>query len=201
MNKLRALIAIAASACLANAAPAQEPSQTPPMNTETITLGAGCFWCIEAVLQRIDGVESAISGYMGGTTQNPTYEQISTGRTGHAEVVQVAFRPDILTLETLLAHFWALHDPTTLNRQGADVGTQYRSAIFYHNERQRHVAEASMAAENASGRQPGPIVTQVAPATQFYTAENYHQDFYDLNKTHPYCRMVIAPKLQKLGLK
>lgn len=163
---------------------------------EQATLGAGCFWCVEAVFETLDGVESVVSGYMGGETLNPTYESICTGLTGHAEVVQIHFKPEVITYEALLKRFWLAHDPTTLNRQGADVGTQYRSAIFTHSEEQAVVAEASMA--EASNLFAEPIVTQIAPADTFYPAENYHQDFYRNNERHPYCQMVIRPKLKKL---
>lgn len=163
---------------------------------EQATFGAGCFWCVEAVFETLDGVESVVSGYMGGETLNPTYESICTGLTGHAEVVQIHFKPEVITYEALLKRFWLAHDPTTLNRQGADVGTQYRSAIFTHLEEQAKVAEASMA--EASNLFAEPIVTQIAPADTFYPAENYHQDFYRTNKRHPYCQMVIRPKLKKL---
>lgn len=163
---------------------------------EQATLGAGCFWCVEAVFETLDGVESVVSGYIGGETLNPTYESICTGLTGHAEVVQIHFKPEVITYEALLKRFWLAHDPTTLNRQGADVGTQYRSAIFTHSEEQAEVAEASMA--EASNLFAAPIVTQIAPADTFYPAENYHQDFYQNNERHPYCQMVIRPKLKKL---
>ena len=166
------------------------------VEVELATLGAGCFWCVEAVFETLDGVESVVSGYMGGETLNPTYESICTGLTGHAEVVQVHFKPEVITYEALLKRFWLAHDPTTLNRQGADVGTQYRSTIFTHSEEQAEVAEASMA--EASNLFAEPIVTQIAPADTFYPAENYHQDFYRNNKLHTYCQMVIRPKLIKL---
>jgi peptide-methionine (S)-S-oxide reductase len=164
-----------------------------------ITLGAGCFWCIEAVLEQIDGIESAESGYMGGAVENPTYKQICTGTTGHAEVVEVRFDPGKITLEGVLEKFWDLHDPTTLNRQGADVGTQYRSAIFYHSDEQKKTAEESK--QKAGSKFEDPIVTEITRASQFYKAEDYHQDFYSHNKSNPYCRAVIVPKLDKLGLK
>ncbi len=167
---------------------------------ETITFGAGCFWCVEAVYQRLDGVESAVSGYMGGHLENPSYKDVCTGTTGHAEVVQIKFDPSVTSLETLVDFFWEAHDPTTLNRQGADVGTQYRSAIFYQTEEQREIAEASKAKANASGKFSRPIVTEITEAGTFYPAENYHQEYYDLNKSYPYCRAVITPKLKKLGL-
>jgi len=167
----------------------------------SITLGGGCFWCVEAVYQRIDGITKVTSGYMGGTVANPTYKQISTGRTGHAEVVKVEFDPAKITLENVLAVFWKAHDPTTFNRQGADVGTQYRSAIFYHNDADKAVAEKSMQAAGKSGEFRSPIVTEITPAATFYKAEEYHQNYFTLNANAPYCRAVIWPKLRKLGLK
>ncbi len=175
-----------------------EPS--PAGRREVVTLGAGCFWCVEAVFARIAGVESAVSGYMGGTLANPTYRQVVTGNTGHAEVVQVTFDPAVLPFERLLEIFFVQHDPTTLNRQGADVGTQYRSAIFYHTETQHETAVAVKARLDTSGEFPRPIVTEVTAAGPFYIAEDYHQDYFELNASAPYCRAVIAPKLRKLGL-
>jgi len=170
-----------------------------PENTETITLGAGCFWCTEAVFQQIPGVLSVTSGYSNGNTRNPNYEQVCTGDTGHAEVTRVIFDPKQTSLEKILAVFWHAHDPTTLNRQGGDTGTQYRSGIFYLTEAQRAVAEKSKAA--AQKEFSSPIVTEITKAGEFYAAENYHQDYYRLNKgKNPYCRLVIAPKLKKLGL-
>lgn len=170
-----------------------------PEGAEAITLGAGCFWCTEAVFQQIPGVLSVTSGYMGGETKNPTYEQICTGETGHAEVARIVFDPKKTDLAKILDVFWKAHDPTTLNRQGADEGTQYRSAIFYNSDAQKQISEESRAvAAKAFSR---PIVTEIAPASEFYAAENYHQDYYRLNKNaNPYCRVVITPKLQKLGL-
>ena len=167
---------------------------------DTIDLGAGCFWCIEAVLERVKGVKDVESGYMGGKTKDPTYKDITTGTTGHAEIVRVKFDSKELSFEKLLEVFWELHDPTTLNRQGADVGTQYRSAIFYHNEEQKKVAENSRAKKNKSGKFDSPIVTEITKASKFYPAEDYHQDFFDNNKTYGYCRAVIWPKLAKLGM-
>jgi peptide-methionine (S)-S-oxide reductase len=160
------------------------------------TLGGGCFWCLEAVFERVDGVASVVSGYAGGTTENPTYQEVCTGKTGHAEVVQIHFDPAKVSYEALLDLFWRAHDPTTLNRQGADVGTQYRSIILYHNEAQRAAAEQSRT--TAQSRFAAPIVTEIVPLRRFYPAENYHQDFYRNNRTHGYCRAVIAPKLEKL---
>nr|WP_035602639.1 peptide-methionine (S)-S-oxide reductase MsrA [Haloferula sp. BvORR071] len=180
---------------------AKKPAPMPkvPEGAETITLGAGCFWCVEAAFKQLDGVYSATSGYMGGTTANPTYEQVCGGSTGHAEVVQVVFDPKKVTGEKVLGWFWELHDPTSLNKQGADEGTQYRSAIFYHTDAQKTLAEASKKA--AQEHFEKPIVTEIVKAGTFYPAENYHQDFYFLNKNkNGYCRMVIEPKLKKLKL-
>lgn len=170
-----------------------------PAGAETITLGAGCFWCIEAAYKQVDGVISATSGYMGGAKKDPTYEDICSGSSGHAEVVQVVFDPNKVALEKVLAWFWDLHDPTTLNRQGNDVGDQYRSVIFFNSEEQKKIAEASKAA--AKGNFKDPIVTLIDKSVTFYPAENYHQDFYQENKSkNPYCRFVIEPKLKKLKL-
>ncbi len=170
-----------------------------PAGAEVATLGAGCFWCIEAAYRQLEGVYSATSGYTGGTVPNPTYEKICDGDSGHAEVVQVVFDPKKITYERVLAWFWDLHDPTTLNRQGNDAGTQYRSAIFYHSDAQKKTAEASKAAVGPNFK--SPIVTEIVKAPEFYPAENYHQDYYNLNKSkNPYCRFVIEPKLKKLKL-
>jgi peptide-methionine (S)-S-oxide reductase len=167
---------------------------------EVATLGAGCFWCIEAVLEQVGGILEVTSGYMGGSVPNPTYKEVSTGVTGHAEVVRITFDPERISYAQLLERFWALHDPTTLNRQGNDVGTQYRSAIFYHSEEQRLVAERSKREKDAARAFGRPIVTEIVEAGPFYKAEDYHQDYYRLNKAQPYCQYVIAPKLEKLGL-
>ena len=164
---------------------------------ETATFGAGCFWCVEAVFQQLKGVQKVVSGYMGGTVINPTYEQVCTGRTGHAEVTRIEFDPAAISFETLLEVLWRTHDPTTLNRQGADTGTQYRSAIFYHSEEQREKAERSKRETEALGLWPNPIVTEITPAGEFYAAENYHQDYYRLNGSQPYCQVVINPKISK----
>ncbi|MCC6785291.1 MAG: peptide-methionine (S)-S-oxide reductase MsrA [Planctomycetes bacterium] len=166
---------------------------------ELATFGAGCFWCVEAVLEQLDGVIDVQSGYMGGDVANPSYEAVCTGTTGHAEVVQIRFDPSRIAYATLLDWFWKLHDPTTLNRQGADVGTQYRSAIFVHGEAQQRVAEESRTRHQADFARP--IVTEITPASAFYAAELYHQDFYRGNRSYGYCRAVIVPKLDKLGLK
>lgn len=168
---------------------------------EVAAFGAGCFWCTEAVFERIDGVKSVKSGYMGGHVKNPTYKQVCGGDTGHAEVTRIEFDPSKVSYAKLLEMFWHMHDPTTLNRQGADEGTQYRSAIFYYSEDQKKTAEQAKKALEASGEYKNPIVTQIVPASEFYEAENYHQDYFNSNREAPYCRMVIAPKLKKLGMK
>ncbi len=164
---------------------------------ETTTLGAGCFWCVEAIFQNLKGVSGVVSGYAGGAVDNPSYQQICAGRTGHAEVVQITFKPKVISFEDLLYIFWRSHNPTTLNRQGADVGTQYRSVIFYHTEAQKAIAEKSKAEIEDSGLWPNPIVTEITPFNNFYQAEEYHQNYYRLNPNQPYCRMVIDPKMQK----
>ncbi|MBN1673739.1 MAG: peptide-methionine (S)-S-oxide reductase MsrA [Kiritimatiellae bacterium] len=166
--------------------------------TETATFGAGCFWCVEAVFEQVPGVRSVVSGYTGGHVPSPTYKQVCSGRTGHAEAVQIEFDPAVVSYGELLAIFWRVHDPTALNRQGADIGTQYRSAIFYHSEAQRGAAEASRAAAEKEGLYAAPIVTEIVPASDFYKAEGYHQDYYENNSSAPYCRVVITPKLRKL---
>lgn len=165
---------------------------------DQITLGGGCFWCVEAVYERIPGVQSVESGYAGGSTPNPTYEQVCDGNTGHAEVAQLTYDPSKVTLEEILELFWRAHDPTTLNRQGADAGTQYRSVIFYVNEQQKEVAEKSK--NTAQKEFSVPIVTEIKPLDKFYKAENYHQDYYKNNPNAPYCSFVIRPKLKKLKL-
>ena len=164
--------------------------------TESATFGGGCFWCMEAVFERLPGVRSVTSGFAGGHTANPTYEQVCTGTTGHAEVTQIEFYPAKISYEKLLDVFWQAHDPTTLNRQGADEGTQYRSIILYHSEAQKLAAEKSKA--GAQNNFKHPIVTEIVPFTKFYQAEGYHQKFYDQNTNYGYCQVVIAPKLRKL---
>ena len=166
--------------------------------TEVATFAGGCYWCVEAVYQRIDGVLKVRSGFTGGHVENPTYEECCTGETGHAEAVEITFDPKKVSYETLLDWFWRLHDPTTLNRQGADEGTQYRSAIFWHSDAQRAAAEKSKT--DAQGAFVNPIVTEITKAGPFYAAEAYHQDYYNRNSSKGYCRLVIAPKLHKLGL-
>lgn len=168
-------------------------------NTEYAILGGGCFWCVEAVFERIDGVSEVISGYAGGQTKNPTYKEVTSGKTGHAEVCKVVFDPKLVTYDELLDIFWQAHDPTTLNRQGADIGTQYRSAIYYINDSQKKSSE--IAVEKASKMFDKPITTEVKKLDNFYLAEGYHQDYYENNPNAPYCAFVIAPKIKKLGKK
>ncbi|MGE5319897.1 MAG: peptide-methionine (S)-S-oxide reductase MsrA [Hyphomicrobiaceae bacterium] len=165
------------------------------------TLAGGCFWCIETVFNRLRGVESAVSGYMGGHTTNPTYKDICNGGTGHAEVVQVTFDPDVISFRELLDVFFTLHDPTQLNRQGNDVGTQYRSAIFWHTPEQKAEAEATIAELTVSKQFEAPIVTEVAEVTTFYPAEDYHQRYFEQNPYQPYCQFVVAPKVAKAEAK
>ena len=164
----------------------------------TATFGAGCFWCTEAAFELLDGVESVEVGYMGGLTKNPTYKQICSGKTGHAEVSQIMYDPKRVSFEELLRIFWLVHDPTTLNRQGGDVGTQYRSAIFYHTPEQRAAAEKAKRALDKSRKLRSPVVTEIVKATEFFEAEDYHQDYYRNNSAAPYCQSVIAPKLNKV---
>ena len=164
---------------------------------EVATLGGGCFWCLEAVFVELRGVESVVSGYMGGQENNPTYHEVCGGDTGHAEVVQIAFNPDIVTFEDILKVFFVIHDPTTLNAQGNDVGTQYRSAIFYHSSEQKKVAEQVIADLDSSKLWSNPIVTEITAASAFYVAESYHQEYFARNQHQPYCRFVVAPKVAK----
>jgi peptide-methionine (S)-S-oxide reductase len=171
------------------------------MPNQTATLAGGCFWCIETVFNRLHGVESAVSGYMGGRTTKPTYEDICNGDTGHAEVVQVTFDPDVISYRELLDVFFTLHDPTQFNRQGNDVGTQYRSAIFWHTPEQKAEAEAVIAELTALKQFGAPIVTEVAEATTFYPAEDYHQRYFEQNPLQPYCQFVVAPKVAKAQAK
>jgi methionine-S-sulfoxide reductase len=165
--------------------------------TETATFGTGCFWCTEAIFQQLDGVSKVTSGYSGGHVKNPTYKEVCTGTTGHAEVVQIEYDPQKISFDELLEVFWQTHDPTTLNRQGNDVGPQYRSAIFYHNEEQKEKAEKYKAELDKSGAFNNPIVTEITAFSNFYPAENYHQDYYNQNGSQPYCNFVIRPKLEK----
>jgi peptide-methionine (S)-S-oxide reductase len=168
---------------------------------EIATLGGGCFWCLEAVFKDLRGVESVVSGYTGGDVANPTYNQVCSGTTGHAEVVQVAFDPQVVSFREILEVFFTIHDPTTLNRQGADAGTQYRSAIFYHSPEQRAVAEQVITELTAEQLWRDPLVTEVTPLTEFYAAEDYHQDYFENNPYQPYCMAVVAPKVAKFRKK
>lgn len=165
---------------------------------EIITLGGGCFWCIEAIFEELKGVIKVESGYSGGKTENPSYKEVCSGNTGHAEVVQITYNPEVISLKEILDVFFTLHDPTTLNRQGADVGTQYRSVIFYHNQLQKEMAEKVISTLQLNKTFTAPIVTEVTSFSNFYKAENYHQQYYELNKEEPYCRAVIQPKVDKL---
>jgi peptide-methionine (S)-S-oxide reductase len=202
---LIALLGLSACSAQETATTMSEPTNeaktaTHPASTDlaVATFGAGCFWCVEAVFARLDGVHAVVSGYMGGDVPDPTYREVTTGRTGHAEVVQITYDPAVIDYTTLLDWLWLAHDPTTLNRQGADVGTQYRSAIFYHSPEQRAAAEASKAKAQAKFRDP--IVTEITEASTFYIGEDYHQDYFELNQSAPYSRGVIRPKLRKLNL-
>lgn len=191
----RAAAPAAAPAAAGKEAAMPEPS---PSRVETAVLGAGCFWCVEAVFQRIDGVVSVTPGYAGGDVADPTYEQVCTGTTGHAEVARIEFDPARVSFARILDVFWRAHDPTTLNRQGADTGTQYRSAIFTAGDEQAREAEESR--RRAQAEFDAPIVTEIAPLKAFYPAEDYHRDYFERNRGAPYCQFVIAPKLKKLGL-
>jgi peptide-methionine (S)-S-oxide reductase len=168
---------------------------------EVATFGSGCFWCVEAVFAELKGVYKAESGYSGGEIKNPSYKEVCTGRTGHAEVVQVTFNPQQISFAELLEVFFSTHDPTTLNRQGADVGTQYRSAVFFHSPEQERLAKLAIEIGNQSGDWSSPIVTEVSPFKNFFKAEDYHQDYYALNQSQPYCQIVITPKLDKFRKK
>ena len=190
------LLSLLATMALPLAVAAQSTNVMNTNKIETATFGGGCFWCMEAVYERLPGVISVTSGYSGGHTENPTYHQVCGGNTGHAEVTQIEFDPSRISFAQLLDVFWQAHDPTTLNRQGADEGPQYRSAIFYHDEQQKLVAEKSKLAAQANLIKP--IVTEITPFKKFYKAEDYHQGYYDANGHAPYCQFVIAPKLEKL---
>lgn len=170
-------------------------------NLETATLGAGCFWCVEAVFDDLKGVESVESGYSGGHTENPTYQQVCSETTGHAEVAKINFDPNEISFKEILQVFFAVHDPTTLNRQGNDVGSSYRSAIFYHDDNQKRIAEEVIKQVEAEGVYDNPIVTEVAPFDKFYMAENYHQEYFANNPNQPYCAAVVAPKVAKFRKK
>jgi len=174
-----------------------EEEQAMNENLETATFGGGCFWCVEAIFEDLRGVHKVVSGFSGGDVKNPTYQQVVSGNTGHAEVTQIHFDPEVISYEDLLYVFWRTHDPTTLNRQGNDVGTQYRSIILYHSAEQKEAAEKSLKETDASDLYSDPIVTEVVPFKEFYTAEGYHQNYYENNPNQPYCRLVIDPKVQK----
>ena len=182
----------------ATANPQPAASADTPQGLAQATFGSGCFWCTEAVFQQLKGVERVVSGYSGGASENPTYEDICSGATGHAEVIQVSYDPQVVGYDELLEVFWKTHDPTTLNRQGNDVGTQYRSVVFYHDEEQRRLAEHYKKRLDAAGIFRRPIVTEISPVTEFYPAENYHQNYFQDNSRQPYCSSVIRPKLEKL---
>ena len=171
------------------------------MTKEVATFAGGCFWCMEAVFLPLRGVEKVVSGYTGGTVKNPTYREVCSGSTGHAEAVEITFEPSVISYEDLLEIFFALHDPTTKDRQGADVGTQYRSAIFYHSSAQKAAADAMIRRLDEEKILPAPIVTEVVPAETFYGAEDYHQDYFARNPNQPYCQAVISPKVAKLRKK
>jgi peptide-methionine (S)-S-oxide reductase len=188
----------AATSPVASTTPAPQKKGPPPANLETAVFGTGCFWCSQAVFERLDGVWEATCGYMGGTVANPTYQLVCTETTGHAEVTMVKFDPKVISYEQLLEWFWHMHDPTTLNRQGADVGTSYRSAIFYYSDAQKAAAEKSKAAAQKNFKDP--IVTEITKAGPFYKAEDYHQEYFNNNSNQGYCRLIIAPKLDKLKL-
>ena len=164
---------------------------------EVATFGSGCFWCSEAIFERLNGVVKVVSGYSGGTIKNPTYEQVCSDTTGYAEVIQISYDPKIISFDELLEVFWKTHDPTTLNKQGNDVGSQYRSVVFYHNEEQKRLAEKYKEELTKSGAWDKPIVTEISPFTNFYSAENYHQNYFDNNPAQPYCSFVITPKVEK----
>jgi peptide-methionine (S)-S-oxide reductase len=195
--QLTVLLLAARALAAADGSQPMKPDPNAARATELATLGGGCFWCLEAVFERYEGVKSVTSGYAGGRVENPTYKQVCSGATGHAEVVQVEFDPARIAYADILEIFWHAHDPTTLNRQGADEGTQYRSVVFYHSPAQRETAEQSKAA--AARDWAAPIVTEIVPFTRLYKAEGYHQDYYRNNPKYPYCQVVIAPKLEKLG--
>jgi peptide-methionine (S)-S-oxide reductase len=182
-----------------NAETSTIPMKTMNENTGSVlaTFGNGCFWCTEAIFQQVDGVTKVVSGYAGGTVKNPTYKEVCSGLTGHAEVIQLTYDPAKVSYEELLEIFWQTHDPTTLNRQGADIGTQYRSVIFYHNEDQRALAVEYKKKLDESGAFDNPIVTEISPLTAYYPAEDYHQNYFNLNGNAPYCSFVIQPKVEK----
>jgi peptide-methionine (S)-S-oxide reductase len=190
-----AIFAMAVQACGQKAV--KEKRQMENSNLELATFGAGCFWCVEAIFQRVDGVEKVVSGYAGGHVKNPSYKEVCNGTTGHAEVCQLSFDPNEVSYDELLEIFWQTHDPTTLNRQGNDVGTQYRSVVFYHNETQKELAQKYKLELDKAGIYNDPIVTEIAPFDKMYVAENYHQNYFNENGSQPYCSFVIQPKVDK----
>ncbi len=206
MLKKRIFISIMAFCLVACVSPSSSNPQNNPNlanmenqgQTKTATFGAGCFWCVEVCFQQIEGVKMVVSGYSGGKTDKPTYKDICTGLTGHAEVCQVTFDPKVISFEEILEVFWTAHDPTTLNRQGNDAGTQYRSVVFYHDESQKAAAEKMKQALNDANAFGKPVVTEISPLTNFFKAENYHQNYYNENSEQPYCVYVAKPKLDKV---
>lgn len=198
---INGVLAFLVCLCLADVAAAQDGTARPTSEgkaLEKATLGSGCFWCTEAVYQQLRGVETVASGYAGGQTDNPTYQEVCAGTTGHAEVIQLGYDPDVVSYEKLLEVFWKSHDPTTPNQQGNDIGTQYRSIIFYHDENQKALAEEYKAKLDAAGVFENPIVTQIEAFTRWYPAEDYHQDYFKANPNQGYCRAMIAPKVAKI---
>jgi peptide-methionine (S)-S-oxide reductase len=193
------LILFNLTSCAQDSQPKKENvnKMTEKQSLDTATFGAGCFWCVEAVFQRLNGVEKVISGYSGGTKENPTYREVCTGKTGHAEACQILYDPKVITYPELLEVFWSTHDPTTLNKQGADVGTQYRSVIFYHNDEQKRLAEGYKAELTKEKIYKDPIVTEIVPFKKFYEAEDYHKNYYNENPEQAYCNLVIQPKVEK----
>lgn len=198
MNYAVAGFLVAGAILMGNAGAAEPQGGEGASNLATATFAGGCFWCTEAVYAEIKGVTAVTSGYIGGKVPNPTYKDVCTGLTGHAEAIEIEYDPAVVPFEKLLEVFFATHDPTTLNRQGADVGTQYRSGIFYHDDEQKRIAEEVIAKLNAARVFPGPIVTEVTAASTFYPAEDYHQDYFAKNPFQPYCQAVAAPKVQKV---
>lgn len=195
------MLLMACSGTQPNTHMTKDNNQPTSTNTllDTATFGAGCFWCVEAVFQQVKGVHKVVSGYMGGSIKNPTYREICSGLTGHAEVCQITYDPTVVKFEDLLQVFWLTHDPTTLNRQGNDIGTQYRSVVFYHNAQQQEIAQSIKQQLDKSGAWSAPIVTEITQASTFYPAEDYHQNYFNQNSEQPYCQFVIKPKLEKFN--
>lgn len=194
---MKKIIAICLLSSFSIVAQNKKVNKTNTANLETITIGGGCYWCVEAIYENLDGVKSVVSGFAGGKTSNPSYKEVSSGNTGHAEVVQITYDKSITSLDEIFKVFFTVHDPTTLNRQGADVGTQYRSVIFYKDEAQKDAAKNIIATLNKAKVYDSPIVTTVELLTQFYKAEEYHQNYYENNKNQRYCQLVIQPKIEK----